>query len=81
MFCSLISQLGIEKPNPTIFEATCEKLGVEPSEALHVGDDRRNDVVGARSAGCYAWLWGQDVLSFAEMETRLAAGNLFDSLG
>lgn len=70
----------MEKPNPMLFEIACEALGVPAAHAIHVGDDRRNDVVGARSAGCYAWLWGQDVLSFAEVERRLATGNLFDCL-
>lgn len=40
----------------------------------------RNDLFGARDAGCYAWLWGQDVASFADVERRLVTGNYFDSL-
>lgn len=43
-----------------------------PEEAVHVGDDRRNDVWGARDAGCGdAWLWGDDVTSFAEVARRM----------
>jgi FMN phosphatase YigB (HAD superfamily) len=49
-------------------------------QAVHVGDDRRNDLYGARDAGCFAWLWGQDVHNFGEVEHRLETGNLFDSL-
>ncbi|KAF4402535.1 hypothetical protein G4B88_012320 [Cannabis sativa] len=60
-----------EKPNPTIFLKACELLGVEPEEAVHVGDDRRNDVWGARDAGCDAWLWGSDVHSFKEVAERI----------
>ncbi|RRT76423.1 hypothetical protein B296_00023322 [Ensete ventricosum] len=56
-----------EKPNPTIFLKACELLGVKPEEAVHVGDDRRNDIWGARDAGCDAWLWGGDVHSFKEV--------------
>jgi FMN phosphatase YigB (HAD superfamily) len=40
---------------------------VKPEEAVHVGDDRRNDIWGARDAGCDAWLWGSDVHSFKEV--------------
>ena len=55
-----------EKPNPTILWKACEFLGVEPEDAVHVGDDHRNDIWGARDVGCNAWLWGVDVHSFKE---------------
>ncbi|KAG5555935.1 hypothetical protein RHGRI_006547 [Rhododendron griersonianum] len=60
-----------EKPNPTIFLKACELLGVKPEDAVHVGDDRRNDIWGARGAGCDAWLWGSDVQSFKEVAQRI----------
>ncbi|XP_028095588.1 uncharacterized protein LOC114295539 isoform X2 [Camellia sinensis] len=60
-----------EKPNPTIFIKACESLGVKPEDAVHVGDDRRNDIWGARDAGCDAWLWGSDVHSFKEVAQRI----------
>lgn len=62
-----LQQVAAEKPNPTIFLKACESLGVKPEEAVHVGDDRRNDIWGARDAGCDAWLWGSDVHSFKEV--------------
>ncbi|CAA6663534.1 unnamed protein product [Spirodela intermedia] len=52
------AEVAAEKPNPTIFLKACELLGVKPEDVVHVGDDRRNDVWGARDAGCDAWLWG-----------------------
>ncbi|XP_058107818.1 uncharacterized protein LOC131251230 [Magnolia sinica] len=61
------AEVEAEKPNPTIFIKACELLGVKPEDAVHVGDDRRNDVWGARDAGCDAWLWGSDVYSFKEV--------------
>jgi hypothetical protein len=64
---SVNSQVAAEKPNPIIFLKACELLGVKPEEAVHVGDDRRNDIWGARDAGCDAWLWGSDVRSFKEV--------------
>jgi len=50
-----------------IFLKACDLLGVDPEDAVHVGDDRRNDIWGARDAGCDAWLWGSDVHSFTEV--------------
>lgn len=69
-----------EKPNPVIFLKACEELNVSPEHVIHVGDDRRNDLNGARDAGCFAWLWGDDVFSFKDVHKRLETGNLFDSL-
>ncbi|KAI9160727.1 hypothetical protein LWI28_010991 [Acer negundo] len=65
------AEVEAEKPNPTIFLKACELLGVKPEDAVHVGDDRRNDVWGARDAGCDAWLWGSDVHSFKEVAQRI----------
>lgn len=50
-----------------IFLKACDLLRVKPEDAVHVGDDRRNDIWGARDAGCDAWLWGSDVYSFKEV--------------
>ncbi len=43
--------VGVEKPDPRIFLLTLERLGVEPMEAVHVGDFYQVDVLGARKAG------------------------------
>ncbi|KAL4445769.1 hypothetical protein ABPG77_008968 [Micractinium sp. CCAP 211/92] len=74
------AEVHAEKPNPVIFEAACAALGLPPEQCVHVGDDRRNDLYGARDSGCFAWLWGQDVFTFEQVERRLATGNLYDSL-
>ncbi|KAI7991189.1 Glyceraldehyde 3-phosphate phosphatase [Camellia lanceoleosa] len=65
------AEVEAEKPNPTIFIKACELLGVKPEDAVHVGDDCRNDIWGARDAGCDAWLWGSDVHSFKEVAQRI----------
>lgn len=44
-------EVGVPKPNPRIFRAALEALGVEPSQAVHVGDLRATDVAGARAVG------------------------------
>ena len=43
-------QHGVTKPAPVLFRTACERLGVEPAEALMVGDNHRNDG-GAIDAG------------------------------
>lgn len=51
------AQFGRAKPDPAIFLAACERLGVAPRHAVYVGDDLRLDVAGAQSAGLRAvWL-------------------------
>ena len=71
------SEVGAEKPSPRIFDAACEAVGVDPSEqfVVHVGDDRRNDVWGARQRGIQGWLWGEDVASFEEIADRVVTGH------
>lgn len=50
-------QLGVAKPDPAIFLAGCEALGVAPHEAIYVGDDLLLDVQGAQRAGLRAvWM-------------------------
>jgi putative hydrolase of the HAD superfamily len=48
--------VGVEKPDPAIFRAALDALGVAPAEALYVGDLYDVDVLGARAAGMEAVL-------------------------
>ena len=43
--------VGFEKPDPRIFQAALEPLGIAPEGALYVGDIYEVDVIGARRAG------------------------------
>ncbi len=49
------------KPDPSIFRQTLEHLGLSRDEVFHVGDSRRADLEGARSAGIDAFLLGRPV--------------------
>ena len=42
---------GFSKPDPGIFQAALKQAGVNPSEAIYVGDQYQFDVVGANGAG------------------------------
>ena len=44
-------EVGIDKPDPRIFDVMCERLNVKPQDCLYVGDNYVNDVLGARNAG------------------------------
>jgi len=46
---------GALKPNPEPFQVLSQRLGVLPSEIVHVGDREDVDVAGALSCGLRAW--------------------------
>lgn len=48
--------VGHRKPDPAIFRYALAALDVAPGQALHVGDQRAEDVAGARAAGLDALL-------------------------
>ncbi|HEX7901600.1 MAG TPA: HAD-IA family hydrolase [Planctomycetota bacterium] len=55
-FLVISAEAGVRKPDPGIFRLACEKAGVQPEEALHVGDLAEEDVLGAQRAGVRAVL-------------------------
>ena len=77
---SAIEETG--KPDAEIFLRACARLEVAPSDALHVGDSRREDYEGARAAGLEALLLDREgrhgdlgenerIRSLAEIPSRL----------
>jgi putative hydrolase of the HAD superfamily len=47
---------GLSKPDPRIYTHCCELLGVEPAEAVFVGDGANDELAGARRVGMDAIL-------------------------
>jgi FMN phosphatase YigB (HAD superfamily) len=45
------SVVGLRKPDPRIFMLACEVAGVEPGQAMHIGDSPGTDVEGALATG------------------------------
>jgi len=43
--------VGLAKPDPRIYLLACEQLGVEPAEALFVGDGANDELAGAERVG------------------------------
>jgi putative hydrolase of the HAD superfamily len=48
--------VGLRKPDPRIYLLACEQLGVEPGEALFVGDGANDELAGAERVGMTAVL-------------------------
>jgi putative hydrolase of the HAD superfamily len=59
-------ELGVCKPDPRIYLAACDQLGVMPEECLYVGDGGSHELTGAEAVGMTA--------------VRLAAPDLVDHL-
>ncbi|MGH9400399.1 MAG: HAD family hydrolase [Thermoanaerobaculia bacterium] len=53
------AEIGVEKPDPRIFEAAAIRLDLPPSACAYVGDIYEIDVLGARAAGLEAILIGR----------------------
>jgi putative hydrolase of the HAD superfamily len=50
------SRVGVSKPDPRIYLACCEALGIEPHEAVFVGDGANDELAGAQRVGMEAIL-------------------------
>jgi putative hydrolase of the HAD superfamily len=70
------SEVGLEKPDPRIFFAATDRLGIAPETCAYVGDIYPVDVIGARAAGMRPILIGdgaaeEDVERIARLEELL----------
>ena len=51
-FAAFSDEVGVYKPDPVIFLAAMDGLGIDdPANVAHVGDLKRTDVAGARALG------------------------------
>jgi putative hydrolase of the HAD superfamily len=48
------SELGVAKPDPAIYRAACEALGVDPAACVYVGDGADRELAGAEALGMRA---------------------------
>lgn len=56
-FVVFAPDVGVEKPDPAIFQAACREAGCEPAELVHIGDSLEDDVAGANRVGAVSvWL-------------------------
>jgi len=65
-------ELRVRKPNPKIFFPTLESLHSSPATSLHVGDELKSDIIGAKRCGMKAgWIvpkWGGCQIDFLPQE-------------
>ena len=76
--------LGVEKPDPRLFEIALERSSADAATTIHVGDLYQVDVVGARAAGIRGVLLDENglydgvdcprVRSLAELVARIEQG-------
>jgi len=57
-FHSVIISADVEyrKPRPEIFEIALKSLGIEPNQAVYVGNSIEDDIIGAKAAGIHSIL-------------------------
>ena len=53
-------EIGVDKPNPLIFQAALQRANVTAAEAVLVGDQYKNDILGARGVGIKPLLIDRD---------------------
>jgi putative hydrolase of the HAD superfamily len=64
------AEVGLHKPQPEIFRLACERLGVEPADAVFV-DDLRENIAGAEEVGMVGVLHRDPDRTVAELEELL----------
>lgn len=68
---------GVGKPDPRIFHAACDAVGVQPSQVLHIGDDAALDVLGALGVGMQAvWVNREEHVWTYDQHPHATVGSL-----
>jgi len=77
-------EVGIRKPDPRIFCLAARRLGVQPCEIVHVGDNLKTDVWGAKNAGLRAIHFssreGRDRMAESDPNSLVSLSRKLDSL-
>ena len=84
-YCVSADQAGAEKPHSPIFLAALKQSKTSPTESLHVGDQYRSDVLGARAVGMSAVLldrggWQDGVTDCPKISSLSELASLLDRL-
>ncbi len=83
-FLGFSDEIGYRKPDIRVFHLAAQKLGVEPHELTHVGDNLRIDVWGAQAAGLRAVLFesekGKDRVAESDPKSLVAQSRKMGTL-
>lgn len=64
---------GPEKPDPALFQILLDRLGAEPQDVIHIGDNPEDDLLGAQRVGMHACLINR-ILKFSEPQIERVDG-------
>lgn len=72
------SNSSFSKPNPKYYLDLCKKLDVEPKECLMIGNDERQDIFAASSAGMNCYLVTDYLYTYPECKVNCEKGSFRD---
>lgn len=72
------SNSSFSKPNPKYYLDLCKKLDVEPKECLMIGNDERQDIFAASSAGMNCYLVTDYIYTYPECKVNCEKGSFKD---
>lgn len=70
-------QIGINKPNPKLYRRACDKLGLDPTEVIYVGDNPAHDVIPAKAVGMTT-VWARRASRWNTDAERVEADHVVD---
>lgn len=59
--------VGLAKPHPQVYDTACKRFDARPERCLMVGDNYKNDVLGARASGLRALWYGPDEVTTRDL--------------
>ena len=77
-YVSHYSNSSFSKPNPKYYLDLCEKLDVEPKDCLMIGNDERQDIFAASSAGMNCYLVTDYLYTYPECKVNCEKGSFED---
>lgn len=72
------SNSSFSKPNPKYYLDLCKKLDVEPKACLMIGNDERQDIFAASSAGMNCYLVTDYLYTYPECKVNCEKGSFKD---